>query len=259
MICVISPSKTMNFNRKLAIDEYSIPEFLEEADEISSILKQYSPQDLCELMSISKELGEKNFFRFQNWSKDIDQSTNQAIIAFTGDVYRGINVQEFEKEDYLFAQEHLRILSGLYGLLKPLDLIKPYRLEMGIKVNNNMGNNLYRFWKHKLTLNLLEQLQGQRTKVLINLASEEYSKAIEFKKLAPGITAIAPIFKEYRGGKYKVIAIYAKKARGLMTSYIIKNRIENLEELKNFNLEGYEYNEVLSSKGEFIFTRNQRE
>lgn len=259
MICIISPSKTMDFERKFAIGEYSIPEFLEEAHEISSILKQYSPEDLCELMGISKELGEKNFFRFQNWSKDIDQSTKQAIIAFTGDVYRGINVQDFGKEDYLFAQEHLRILSGLYGLLKPLDLIKPYRLEMGIKVKNNMGDNLYSFWKHKLTLNLLEQLQRQSAKVLVNLASEEYSKAIDFKKLTPGITTIAPIFKEYRGGKYKVIAIYAKRARGLMASYIIKNRIENLEELKNFNLEGYEYNEVLSSKGEFIFTRNQRE
>ena len=253
MLLIISPAKklgTVSINKKGTTQI----EFPKESKELVNILKEYKPQDLSALMKISPKLGELNYERFIKWSHPFTgDECGTALHMFKGDVYRGMDVETFSKEDLKFVQKHLRILSGLYGILKPLDVILPYRLEMGTKLKTKKGKNLYEFWNEKITEKINHHIAEQGDNVLINLASDEYFKSIKTKVLNAKI--ITPVFKEYKNGDYKVVSIYAKKARGLMSRYIIKNRINNIEELKGFDSEKYYYNEELSSKNKLIFVR----
>lgn len=259
MLILISPAKTLDFETPARIDTFSQPEFISDTKILVEHLRQLSAQEVSALMKISDKLGELNASRYRTWQPSFD-STNakQALLAFQGDVYQGLNVDSFSPEDFEFAQEHLRILSGLYGVLKPLDLIQPYRLEMGTKLAHSKltalsVNNLYDFWQDKLAEAINLQLNKLNNKTIINLASNEYFKAVK-PKLLPG-NIITPVFKDWKNGKYKVISFYAKKARGMMAAYIIKNRLQNTEDIKDFTDAGYHYNGELSDENNIVFTR----
>lgn len=236
MITLISPAKTLDLcTSDLPI--HSLPDFQKEIFELVRIMKKKSIGDIQELMGVSENLAVLNKHRFMDFQKSFDiQNSKQALLAFKGDVYMQIDVENFSKEDFEFAQEKLRILSGLYGLLKPLDLIQPYRLEMGIRLENKKGKNLYEFWGTRIAKAINEVAKGE---TLVNLASQEYFKAVDLKSLKPKV--ITPIFQEYRNGKYEVIGLFAKKARGMMVNHIIKNRINEPELLKTFNEGKYEW------------------
>ena len=259
MLILISPAKTLDFTTPAPIKRFSQPEFLGDTERLVKQLKQLSVLEISSLMKISDKLADKNRDRFKAWQVDYDDTNaKQALLAFQGDVYQGMAVDNYKPEDFDFAQEHLRILSGLYGILRPLDLIQPYRLEMGTKIahaklQDLSANTLYEFWADKLTQAINEQLNKLEQKIIINLASNEYFKAVKPKLLKGEI--ITPVFKDWKNDKYKIISIYAKKARGMMTSYIIKNRIEDIKELHNFNKAGYKYNPQLSDENNITFTR----
>lgn len=249
MITIISPAKTLD----LSSPEYTTntaPLFQKDIKELVGIMKKKSASSIKELMGVSDNLAELNEERFKSFQKEFTlDNSKQALLAFKGDVYQQLNVEKYTEKEFDFAQEHVRILSGLYGLLRPLDLIQPYRLEMGIKLENKKGKNLYEFWGSKIA----QALNDTGMDTIVNLASQEYFKAIDQKSLKADI--ITPTFKEYKDGNYKIIAIYAKKARGLMTNYIIENKIDKPEKLKVFNEEGYEYSEKMSTKDQFVFIR----
>ncbi len=258
MLILISPAKTLDFETPSNISLFTQPDFLEKTSQLVHQLRQLSATEISALLKISPKLGELNSQRYQTWQQPFAPSNaKQALFAFKGDVYQGLDVASFSTEDLHFAQEHLRILSGLYGILRPLDLIQPYRLEMGTKFNQvyvpNIPANLYEFWGDKLTQIINSQLEKQKSKVIINLASNEYFKAVNTKLLPAEI--ITPIFKDWKNGKYKIISFYAKKARGLMAAYIIKNQLANIEDIKNFAQAGYVYNSDLSERNQLIFTR----
>ena len=259
MLILISPAKTLDFTTPAPIKRFSQPEFLDDTETLVKQLKQLSTSEISSLMKVSDKLAELNSDRFKAWQANYDDTNaKQALLAFQGDVYQGMAVDNYEPEDFDFAQEHLRILSGLYGVLRPLDLIQPYRLEMGTKIahaklQDLSANTLYEFWADKLTQAINEQLDKQEQKIIINLASNEYFKAVKPKLLQGKI--ITPVFKDWKNDKYKIISIYAKKARGIMTSYIIKNRLNNIKELQNFKEAGYEYNPELSNENNPTFTR----
>lgn len=254
MIIVISPAKTLDFETPPVTQSYSTPRFLDDSCELVEQLKLLEPHDISTLMSISPKLGELNADRFQTWQIPFTpDNAKQALLAFKGDVYTGLDAETFSEDDFEFAQSHLRILSGLYGVLKPLDLIQPYRLEMGTKFKNDRGPNLYHFWGSTLTESLKQELQDDDN-VLVNLASNEYFKSIKAKSLETRM--ITPVFKDMKNGQYKMISFYAKKARGLMSAYIIKNRITAIEELKGFDLEGYSFNPEMTQGDDWVFTRN---
>ena len=258
MLVVISPAKTLDYESPLATKQFTQPEFTADAQGLIDQLREFAPQDIADLMHLSDKLSALNVARYQSWSQahDVDNA-RQAVLAFKGDVYTGLNAEEFEEADFEFAQNHLRILSGLYALLKPLDLMQPYRLEMGTKLKNAKGANLYHYWGSTITERLNSELQSDETPVLINLASNEYFKSVQPKNLNARV--INPEFKDLKNGHYKIISFYAKKARGLMTRYIIKNLINNPEQLKDFDYEGYAYNESLSSGDNWVFTRDHAE
>jgi cytoplasmic iron level regulating protein YaaA (DUF328/UPF0246 family) len=219
-------------------------------------LKKYQPEQLSELMHMSDALGELNFARNANWKVPFTpENAKQAIFAFRGDVYQGMKAEDYSVAELNFAQRHLRILSGLYGLLKPLDLIQPYRLEMGSKFANERGKNLYEFWGSKITDNINSELAPLKTKLLINLASNEYFSAVHTKKLEAEV--VTPVFKDWSNGKYKIISFFAKKARGEMVTYIVNNRIESAHELLNFQVNGYRYSEADSTISKPVFLRKQ--
>jgi hypothetical protein len=254
MLIVISPAKSLDFETKPATEKYSQPSFLKESRQIHKELKKLSPKELSELMSISDKLGELNFERNRKWKTPFTrENAKQAVLAFTGDVYQGMEADSFTEKDFEVAQEKIRILSGLYGVLKPLDLIQPYRLEMGSKFGIDGGNNLYDFWQEKVTKAISKELKATGGP-LINLASNEYFKAVDTKKI--GSEIITPAFKDLKNGKYKMISFYAKKARGLMCRFIVQNRITNPEDLKAFDLDGYYFNNDLSKEKEWVFTRD---
>ncbi|MBP8793333.1 MAG: peroxide stress protein YaaA [Lutibacter sp.] len=252
MKIVISPAKSLNFETQVPVKEYTQGVFLTEAAKINSVLKKQSPKKIGELMSISPNLSELNWQRNQEWSLPFDvNNARQALFAFSGEVYVGIDAYTLTLEKISQIQDKLRILSGQYGLLKPLDLIQPYRLEMGTKLKMGVKNNLYEFWDTKITKELNSELI--ENELFVNLASAEYFKAIKPKLLKS--TIITPAFKDYKDGKLKMIAFYAKKARGLMVRYIIDNSVETIDELKCFNYEGYAFDANLSSEKELVFTR----
>lgn len=252
MISIISPAKTIKLDRKITTNIGSSPIFKNESEELAHILKAYSPEDISELMKISSKLSELNFFRYQSFGLE-SNNKEKALIAFWGDVYKSMNIDDFDEKNFNFSQQHLRILSGLYGILKPMDFIEPYRLEMGIPLKNNRGNNLYEFWDDSITKIVNEELDSHEEKVLLNIASEEYSKAIDFNKINHRVVNV--FFKEFRKGKYQIVSIYAKQARGLMARYIIKNSIDSIEKMKAFNDDSYKFNLELSDFNNFVFTR----
>lgn len=235
-------------------DLYTEPTFINEACVLMDELVKYSPIEIEGLMKVNSVLAEQNFFRHLNWEKKHSLSNaKQALLAYNGAVFQGISPDDLNNEQLFFANNHLRILSGLYGVLRPLDLIQPYRLEMGQKFNNPAGRSLYVFWKGKLTEYFSEELKRQCDNTVIDLASKEYSSAVDFCKINAKV--ITPVFKDYKRGEYKVITIYAKRARGLMSRYIIENKIRDAQNLKEFDIENYCFNEYLSSDTEWVFTR----
>lgn len=254
MITILSPAKTLKMEKALNTNLYTEPLFMKEASSLIKELIKYSPPEMEILMKVNSKLAEQNFKRHISWKNEQDLlNSKQAILAYEGAVYQGLRARDLNEQQLLFANDKLRILSGLYGVLRPLDLIQPYRLEMGTKLKNKKGNNLYSFWNHKLTTYFKKELRKQKDNILIDLASKEYSSAIDMNIINAKV--ITPVFKEYKNGTHKVITIYAKRARGLMSRFIIENNIVSPNELKEFNEEGYRYNEVLSSKGELVFTR----
>ena len=254
MIIILSPAKTLKMEKALNTNLYTKPLFIKEASSLIKELIKYSPPEMEGLMKINSDLAEKNFMRHITWEEEHDLSNaKQALLAYHGAVYQGIDAGNLSEKQLAFANDHLRIFSGLYGVLRPLDLIKPYRLEMGTKLKNRRGNNLNSFWQSKLTTYLKKEIQNQKDDLLIDLASKEYSTVLDMSKINAKV--ITPVFKEYRNGSHKVITIYAKRARGLMTRFIIENNIVFPNDLKEFSEEGYSYNEYLSSDGEFVFTR----
>lgn len=256
MLTVISPAKTLDFDTPLPTNEFSQPDFLKQSKQLINELRALSPDDISNLMKISPALGELNHERFMNWRAPFTpDNARPAVLAFKGDVYQGLNAQEFSKRDFNYAQKHLRILSGLYGLLRPLDLIQPYRLEMGTRFANSKGKDLYTFWDDQITEAVNAALEEARSRTLVNLASNEYFKAVKKKSLAADI--VTPVFKDQKNGQYKIISFYAKKARGLMSAYIVKNRAKTIDDLKAFDWEGYQYQPKQSSANELVFTREE--
>ena len=259
MLILISPAKTLDFETPVKIDRSSQPDFLDDTNTLVKQLRQLSAKEISSLMKISDKLGELNANRYQTWQPTFNSDhAKQALLAFQGDVYRGLNADSFNQKDFEFAQKHLRILSGLYGVLKPLDLIQPYRLEMGTqlahsKLQDLSANTLYEFWQDKPTQAINQQLAKLKNQTVVNLASHEYFKVIKPKLLRGNI--ITPIFKDWKNGKYQVISFYAKKARGMMAAYIIKNQLEQVEALLSFTEADYSYNNELSDNHNLVFTR----
>jgi len=250
---VVSPAKKLDYDSPLPTDKYTQPRFLENARELIDELKALEPHQVSSLMGISEPLGELNAQRYQEWHTPFTpDNARPCVLAFKGDVYEGMAPQTFSDKDFDFAQEHLRILSGLYGVLRPLDLMQPYRLEMGTKFENRRGKDLYAFWKETITNSLKEELQADDG-VLLNLASNEYFKAVDHKNLNARI--ITPQFKDWKNGQYKMISFYAKKARAMMAAYVIQNKLTNPEDVQNFDTDGYAFNEELSSGDNWVFTR----
>ena len=256
MLMVISPAKTLDFESPLATQRFTQPALLDDSQKLIEIARQLTPGQIASLMKISDKLAGLNANRFHDWHPPFTpENARQAILAFKGDVYTGLQAETFSEQDFDFAQQHLRMLSGLYGLLRPLDLMQPYRLEMGIRLENPAGKDLYTFWGDKLTQALNAALAEQGDDVLINLASEEYFKAVKPEKLQGRI--IRPVFLDEKNGKFKIISFYAKKARGLMSRYIIEQRLTKPAQLMKFTTDGYYYVAEESTDTELVFKRHE--
>ena len=254
MLIVISPAKKLDFETPSTVRTFTIPALLDDSAELINMLRSMEPYEIGNLMGISPKLADLNSNRYYAWSLPFTkQNAKQSVLAFKGDVYIGLDADTLGAEDLKYAQQHLRILSGLYGVLKPLDLMQPYRLEMGTKLKTERGDNLYAFWENRINAALSKGLE--KNKILVNLASNEYFKSVQAEKLDARI--VTPVFKEKRNGGYKLISFYAKKARGLMSRYIICNRLSDPEDLKSFDLAGYQYNEALSAPDRPAFTRGR--
>lgn len=255
MIIVVSPAKTLDFETPVKTRDYTQPDFLGDSRKLVKGLRELNPEDIQGLMKVSPKIAEENFYRYLGFKTPFTpENARQAVFAFKGDVYTGLDVTTWSSNDLKFAQKHLRILSGLYGLLRPLDLIQPYRLEMGTKFANERGDNLYEFWGDRISKALNKAFDEQRgNKVLVNLASNEYFKAVDTGELKTDV--VTPVFRDYKNGKYKVISFFAKKARGQMAAWIIQNRLKKPEELKAFDGDGYSFNAEMSKGNELVFTR----
>lgn len=254
MLIVISPAKTLDFDYININTPMSEPRFLEKSKFIMDELKKLDVYSLSKLMKISDKLATLNRDRFEEWTENLDKA-KQCLLAFNGDVYRGLDVGSFTEEDLFYADSHLRILSGLYGVLRPFDGINPYRLEMGTKIKVKGEKDLYKFWGNDLRDSLMKELSNHSEKVLVNLASHEYFKSVEGIENISDVRVITPTFKEWRNGKYKIISLNSKRARGLMTRYIIQNQIDNVEIIKDFSEEGYTFSEEMSEDNQWIFIR----
>ena len=258
MLAIISPAKTLDFESAVKNFPVSQPHFTDYSEQLIEVCRKLSPQDLSSLMSISDKLAGLNAARFAEWTKIHNENNSRAaLFAFKGDVYTGLDADSLSEDDVAFAQSHLRMLSGLYGLLKPLDLMQPYRLEMGTKLANPKGKDLYAFWGNVITQAVQQAIDEQGDNVLINLASDEYYKSVKENQLKAKI--IKPVFLDNKNGKYKVISFYAKKARGLMCRYLIQNRLTDIEQLKEFDLGGYWFDSASSTETEFVFKRDINE
>lgn len=254
MMILLSPSKTLEMEGTTPIKKPTQPELLEDTQALISITRSLSARDLQSLMDISDKLATLNAARFKAFQLPFTPANAKpALFAFHGDVYDGLDAPSFSPSDLTYAQQHLRILSGLYGLLKPFDLMQAYRLEMGIALSNPRGKNLYQFWGDRLTNLLNQHAKKARCRHIVNLASQEYAAAIQPKALA--LPLIAPVFKEKKGNQLKVIGLLAKRARGRMAAWIIRNRVESADELRAFDLDGYQYDAALSTEAEITFTR----
>ncbi|CAH9049859.1 Peroxide stress resistance protein YaaA [Pseudoalteromonas sp. CIP111854] len=258
MITVISPAKNLDFETPANVSTYSQPELLEHSEELMTVCRTLSSQQVASLMKISDKLAGLNVARFSEWSQPFTTgNAKQAVLAFNGDVYTGLEATTLSDKALEYTQQHLRILSGLYGVLKPLDLMQAYRLEMGTKLENSRGKNLYEFWGSIIAQKLNETVAQANTTQLVNLASNEYFKAVDKKVLNADI--ITPIFKDCKNGQYKVISFYAKKARGMMARYIMEQQVSSLESLKQFDVAGYYFSEEATSKAnEPVFLRAEQ-
>jgi len=256
MLLVISPAKTLDYESPVRVRKTTQPDFLEDSARLIDNLRQLTPVEVSALMRISPALGALNHERFAAWHTPFDKgNARQALFAFKGDVYLGLDAAALTPEDVAFAQEHLRILSGLYGVLRPLDLIQPYRLEMGTALKSAGSASLYDFWGERVTSALNAQLQKQRVPLLVNLASIEYYKVVREKQLQARV--ISPVFKDYSNGQYKIVSFFAKKARGLMSAWIIRNRLKRAADLLDFDVEGYRYSAKDSSENSPVFLRRE--
>ena len=254
MLIVLSPAKTLDYS----VDpksNHTAPQFLIQSSKLIKTLKEKEPKDIASLMGLSDKLATLNFDRYQSWkaAKSVSSDAKPSMLVFKGDVYQGLNAEDFSNKDLKFAQKHLRILSGLYGILRPMDIMKPYRLEMGTKLETSKGKNLYEFWGELVQNNVIDDLSSQKSDLLINLASKEYFSVLG--KMPEFINVVSPVFKDYKSGKYKIISFYAKKARGLMARWIIQNKITDFEELINFDIDGYKYSKAESTTSEPVFLR----
>ena len=256
MLALISPAKNLDYVSPLVTSRNSTPEFLDEAEELIKQLKPLSPKKIGTLLNLSDRLSTLNSERYQAWQRPFTpENARPAILAFNGDVYTGLNAKSLSDEDFSYAQNNLRILSGLYGLLKPLDLMQAYRLEMGTVFANPRGKNLYAFWGKKITEKINEVLSEQDSRILVNLASNEYFKSVQPKLVQGNI--VTPQFKDEKNGQYKIISFFAKKARGMMAAYLIKNRIRSLTDLNGFKTAGYYYCEKDSTDTKPVFLRDE--
>ncbi|WP_336949335.1 peroxide stress protein YaaA [Acinetobacter junii] len=257
MLALISPAKTLDYTTALPTDTHTQPRLLEQSQQLIDACRKLSATEIASLMTVSKKIANLNVERFRDWNAEFDFSNaRQALFAFKGDVYTGLDAYHLKDQDIDFAQQHLRMLSGLYGLLRPLDLMMPYRLEMGTKLKNSRGNNLYEFWGSIITDQINQDLAEIDAKLLVNLASDEYYKSVNEKKIRAEI--IKPVFLDQKNGKYKVISFYAKKARGLMARYLIENKLSQVEQLKAFDSEGYYFDAESSSDKELVFKRDEQ-
>lgn len=257
MLALISPAKTLDYESALPTDQHTLPRLLEHSQQLIDVSRKLSASEIASLMSVSEKIAQLNVARFREWQPEFNFSNaRQAIFAFKGDVYTGLDAYDLTSQDLEFAQTHLRMLSGLYGLLRPLDLMMPYRLEMGTKLANARGHNLYEFWGDKITQLVNADLEEANSDLLVNLASDEYYKSVKESKVKAEI--IKPVFLDQKNGKYKVISFYAKKARGLMARYIIQNQLNRVEDLKSFNIDGYYFDAVSSIQGELVFKRDEQ-
>ena len=256
MLITLSPSKGQDFEIASLSRTHTKPADLKDSELLIKELRKIKSKKLQEMMAISENIASLNVERYKTFKTPFTtKNAKQAIFAFKGDVYSGLALDKFTEEDYAYAQDHLRILSGLYGCLRPMDLIQPYRLEMKTKLKNDRGDNLYQFWDDRITRSINKELKKQKEPVLVNLASNEYFKSVKPKLLDGRLLNIN--FKETKEGKTRVVAIFAKRARGMMADYIIRNRIEKPEDLKRFRLGGYKFNKVLSDDRQWTFERPQ--
>ncbi|MBE9567524.1 MAG: peroxide stress protein YaaA [Proteobacteria bacterium] len=256
MLITLSPSKGQDFTEAPLTKKYTKPADLKDSELLIKELRKINSKELQALMTVSENIAELNVKRFKKFSTPFTaKNAKQAIFAFKGDVYSGINLDEFTEDDFAYAQDHLRILSGFYGCLRPLDLIQAYRLEMKTKLKNERGENLYQFWDDRITKSINKELKKQDEPVLVNLASNEYFKSVKPKLLEGRLLNIT--FKETKDGKTRIVAIFAKRARGMMTDYIIRNRIEKPEDIKKFKLGGYKFSKELSDDKQWTFVRPQ--
>ena len=257
MLIVLSPAKSLDYKTPVKVKAPTLPEFVSESAKLIAGLKKLSPQEVANLMGLSDQLAALNVGRYRDWTKKFtDENSKPAIYAFDGDVYDGFDVKTLNTKAIDFAQDHVRILSGLYGALRPLDLMQPYRLEMGTSFKNARGKDLYAFWGDRVTDSLKNLLDKQKKPVLLNLASEEYFKVLQAKNLECPV--ISPVFQDGKDGKYKIISFYAKRARGLMARYVVENRITDPADLKGFNLDGYKYVASESKPDKPLFRRPER-
>jgi hypothetical protein len=258
MLIVLSPAKTLDYDTPPSTDAHTQPDFITHSAELIDVLRELSPSQIGSLMQISDALAVLNTGRYASWSpKFTPRNAKQAVLAFNGDVYEGLDAPSLTSRQLDYAQSHIRILSGLYGTLRPLDLMQPYRLEMGTKLANPRGKDLYAFWDDTVTKALNQVLEGKKSKVLVNLASEEYFKVVRPKQLNAPV--ISPVFEDWKNGKYKIISFYAKRARGLMARYAVVNGIKHAEKLKEFDWEGYAFDEAGSSGHSWLFRRRVAE
>ena len=255
MIVLIAPAKTLDYDSELSVKDFTVAEHLSESKKLIKELQKKSPEELSSLMGLSQNLSMLNFERNMNWHtpKQPSENIRQAMFAFKGDVYVGLDSESLSKADIKYAQKNLAILSGLYGLLRPLDLMYPYRLEMGTKMENVRGKNLYEFWGNKITESVNARAKENSSQGIVNLASVEYFSSVKIENL--DLPVYSPVFKDFKNGKYKIISFFAKKARGTMARFIIQNKIKNPSDLNKFNLDGYKYSKKDSSEFSPVFLR----
>ncbi|PMS18729.1 peroxide stress protein YaaA [Trinickia dabaoshanensis] len=256
MIIVLSPAKSLDYETPPHVSKHTIPDFVDDAAQLIDELRRYSPQQIASLMDISDALAHLNFQRYADWSPQFHTgNAKQAVLAFNGDVYEGFDARTLAAADLDYAQRHVRVLSGLYGLLRPLDLLQPYRLEMGTRLPNARGKDLYAFWGERITEALNAQMKRNKgaQRVLVNCASTEYFKSVRPARLDARV--VTPVFEDWKGGRYKIISFHAKRARGLMARFAVENRIDSPDALKDFAAEGYAFDPAASNEATFVFRR----
>lgn len=256
MLFVISPAKALDYETRAHVKTFTQPLFVEQAAELIAVMREKSPQQVADLMDLSDQLAGLNVARYQAWSpKFTAKNSKQAVLAFDGDVYGGLDAKTLNEEELDWLQQHLCILSGLYGVLRPLDRMQPYRLEMGTRLKTGKGSNLYRFWDTQIAEYLNRRARADKSPVLINLASEEYFKAVNLKALKPRV--VSCVFEEKKGAKHQIVSFFAKRARGLMVRYALQQRASTPEQLKGFDLEGYRFAPAASEADRLVFRRDK--